>query len=104
MIGKLTMNFIRYLLKLKFISIEIKYLGAVSFITIFLFFTLPFLYEWLKIRGILYALINWAFLVFSAACSLHGLSNAKGISLILSWISFLLFLFFVGCTLRIAYH
>ena len=38
MIGKLTMNFIRYLLKLKFISIEIKYLGAVSFITIFFCF------------------------------------------------------------------
>ena len=35
MIGKLTMNFIRYFLKLKLIFIEKKYLGAISFITLF---------------------------------------------------------------------
>ncbi len=98
------MKFIMYVLKLKLISIEKKYLGAISFITLLLFFTLPFLFDLLKITCILYLLIILILLVFSSACSLHGILNANGISLFFSWISFLLFLFFIGIYLRIAYH
>lgn len=90
MMGRFIMNF----LKLKIISIDKKYLGALSFTTLFLFFTLPFLFDWLKIRGFFDSLIVLALLVFSAACSLNGILNAKGISLVFSWISFLFFIFF----------
>ena len=98
------MKMVKRFLKLKVFPIDTKYMGAISFMTIFLYFILPFLFRYMKINELFAGITMLILIVVSASCSLRGIFYANGKNLAICWLLFLLFLFYCGCVLRIAYH